>query len=122
MLHAVHIAHESLGEIRQIPLAEVAQGQLAQPLRQAETGGLHLVIDQAVSGVVLLQVGHEGQDDECDYQPKKKRRAGQRRSICQGPNQSIHKQVQDAHAAHDDQIDNDRPEGALFGVFSRPGR
>mgnify|MGYP000308514047 FL=1 len=45
VLHAVHIAHESLGEIRQIPLAEVAQGQLAQPLRQAETGGLHLVID-----------------------------------------------------------------------------
>ena len=54
VLHAVHIAHESLGEIRQIPLAEVAQGQLAQPLCQAEAGGLHLVVDQAVSGVVLL--------------------------------------------------------------------
>ena len=25
VLHAVHIAHEGLGEIRQIPLAEVAQ-------------------------------------------------------------------------------------------------
>ena len=45
VLHAVHIAHEGLGQVRQIPLAEVAQGQLAQPLRQAETGGLHLVID-----------------------------------------------------------------------------
>ena len=115
VLHAVHIAHEGLGEIRQIPLAEVAQGQLAQPLRQAETGGLHLVIDQAVSGVVLLQVGHEGQDDECDYQPKKApgRAAALRPS---GSHQAVHQQVQDAHAAHDDQIDNDRPESALFGV------
>ena len=67
--------------------------------------------------MVLLQVGHEGQDDECDYQPKKERRAGQRRSVRQGSHQAVHQQVQDAHAAHDDQIDNDRPEGALFGVF-----
>ena len=117
VLHAVHIAHEGLGQVRQIPLAEVAQGQLAQPLRQAEAGGLHLVVDQAVSGVVLLQVGHKGQNDERDYQPKKERRAGQRRSVRQGSHQAVHQQVQDAHAAHDDQIDNDRPEGALFGVF-----
>ena len=64
MFHAVHIAHDGLGQIRQIPLAEVAQGQLAQPLRQTEAGGLHLVIDQAVGGVVLLQVGHKGQNDK----------------------------------------------------------
>ena len=117
VLHAIHIAHEGLGEIRQIPLAEVAQGQLAQPLRQIEAGGLDLIVDKAVSGLVLLQVGHEGQDDECDYQPKKERRAGQRRSVRQGSHQAVHQQVQDAHAAHDDQIDNDRPESALFGVF-----
>ena len=117
VLHAVHIAHEGLGQVRQIPLAEVAQGQLAQPLRQAEAGGLHLVVDQAVSGVVLLQVGHKGQNDERDYQPKKERRAGQRRSVRQGSHQAVHQQVQDAHAVHDDQIDNDRPESALFGVF-----
>ena len=117
VLHAVHIAHEGLGQVRQIPLAEVAQGQLAQPLRQIEAGGLDLIVDKAVSGLVLLQVGHEGQDDECDYQPKKERRAGQRRSVRQGSHQAVHQQVQDAHAVHDDQIDNDRPESALFGVF-----
>ena len=33
MLHAVHIAHNGLDQIRQIPLAEVAQRQFAQPLR-----------------------------------------------------------------------------------------
>ena len=54
MFHAVHIAHESLGQIRQIPLAEIAQRQPAQPLRQTEAGGLHLVINQAVGVMVLL--------------------------------------------------------------------
>ena len=54
MFHAVHVAHQRLRQVGQIALAKVSQRQLAQPLRQTEAGGLHLVINQAVGVMVLL--------------------------------------------------------------------
>ena len=38
VLHAVHVPHEGFGQVGQIPLAEIAQRQLAQPLRQTAGG------------------------------------------------------------------------------------
>ena len=70
MFHAVHIAHNGLGQIRQIPLAEVAQRQFAQPLRQTEPGRFHLVIDQSIGGVVLLKMSHKGKNQEYNHQPE----------------------------------------------------
>ena len=53
-----------------------------------------------------------------DYQPDERApgRAAALPSV-RVPIKAVHQQVQDAHAAHDDQIDDDRPESALFGVF-----
>ena len=117
MLHAVHIAHNGLGQIRQIPLAEVAQRQFAQPLRQTEPGGFHLVIDQSIGGVVLLKMSHKGKDQEYNHQPEQEGCVGQRLVVCKGSHQAVHQQIQDAHAAHDDKVDDDRPEGSLFDIF-----
>ena len=44
VLHAVHVPHKGLGQVGQIPLAEIAQRKLAQALRQTEAGGLDLVV------------------------------------------------------------------------------
>ena len=60
VLHAVDVPHEGLGQIGQIPLAEVAQGQLAQPFRKTQAGGFDLAVHQPVGGLVLLQMGKKG--------------------------------------------------------------
>ena len=82
VLHAVDISHEGLGEVGQVPLAEVAQGQLPQALGQAEAGGLDLVVDQAVGCLVLLQMGEEGQENKQNHQAEERRGAGQRPALC----------------------------------------
>ena len=56
MLKTVHIAHDRLREVSQVPLTEVAEGQLSQPLGQTDTDCFDLTIDKAVCGSVLLQM------------------------------------------------------------------
>lgn len=116
VLHAVDVAHQSLGQIGQIALAEVAQRQLAQPLRKAEARRLDFVVHQSVGGLILLQVGREREDDEQHHHPDGEHCAGQGRTVRQGIHKAGHHYIQDAGAAHDDQIDDDRPECALFRV------
>lgn len=117
MLHAVDVAHQGLRQIGQIPLAEKAERQLTQPLRQTQPGGLDFTIHQTVGGLVLLEMREKG--EKC-----KRRKAGQHRQSCgqggaisQSFHQAGHHKVQDADSAHDHQIDEYRPEGALFGVL-----
>ena len=117
MLHPVHVPHDGLGQVRQVPLAKVAQGQFPQPLRQTQAGGLDLAVHQAIGGPVLLQVGHKGQQDEPHRQGNRQHRPRQRRPIRQGLHKGSHQQVQDTHAAHDHQVGDDGPERAAFGVF-----
>ena len=64
VLHAVDVPHESLGEVGQIPLAEVAQRQFAKPLRKTQAGRFDLAVHQPVGGLVLLQMGEKGQQDK----------------------------------------------------------
>ena len=117
VLQAVHVAHDGLGQVRQIPLAEVAQRQLAQALRQGKAGGLHLAVDQPVGGFVLLQVGDEGQRDEQQPQQNKYDGLRQRRAFCKRVHEPRHHQVEYTHAAHDHEVDDHRPEGSPLCVL-----
>ena len=56
VLQPVHVAHDGLSQIRQIPLAEVAQRQPAQALGQADTDVFYLAVHQTVGGLILLQM------------------------------------------------------------------
>ena len=56
MLHPVDVSHQSFGQVGQIPLAEISQGQLPQPFCQTQTGGFHLPVHKAISSFVLLEM------------------------------------------------------------------
>ena len=60
MLQTVHIAHDRLGEVSQVPITEVTKGQLSQPLGQSDADCFDFAVDQAVRGLVLLQMRDEG--------------------------------------------------------------
>ena len=60
VLHAVDVAHERLGEVGEVALAEVTQRQFAQPLRQPQARSLDLPVHKAVGGPVLLQMRDKG--------------------------------------------------------------
>ena len=117
MLHPVHVPHEGLGEVGQIPSAEIAQGEFPQPFRQPQTGGFDFTVYQTVGSPVLLQMGHKGQQDEPDCQRHRQRRPQQGSSVRQGIHEGSHQKIQDTHAAHDHQIGNDSPERAASGIF-----
>ena len=59
MLHPVHVPQQGLGQVCQIPLPEVSEGQLAEPLCHAETSCLYLIVYQTVGSLVLLQMGEK---------------------------------------------------------------
>ena len=62
-------------------------------------------------------MSHKGKDQEYNHQPEQEGCVGQRLVVCKGSHQAVHQQIQDAHAAHDDKVDDDRPEGSLFDIF-----
>ena len=117
VLQPVHVAHDGLGEIGQVTLAEVAQGELAQTLGQGNAHVFHFAVDQAVGRLVLLQVGDKGEQQEDQDHQQDRQRLLERRSVGQRGQQPLHHEVEDAHAAHHDQVHDDGPEGARFGVL-----
>ena len=56
MLHPVDVSHQSFGQVGQIPLAEISQGQFPQPFCQTQTGGFHFPVHKAISSFVLLEM------------------------------------------------------------------
>ena len=75
-------------------------------------------VHQAVGCFVLLNVGQEGQNDERQQHEDIRKRPGQRRAVAQRVHKAGHQQIQNAHAAHDHQVDDYRPEGPLFHVLN----
>ena len=85
--------HKGFRQVRQIPFPEVTQGELPQPLCQAQAGILYLVIHQPVGGLVLLHMGHKGERHEQEDQSHKEKGAGQRPSAGQSPHKFVHQQI-----------------------------
>ena len=111
------VSVDGLGEIGQIALAEVAQRELAQPLGQRNAHVLYFAVDKAIGRFVLLQVSDKGEQQKDKNHQHDRKRAGKRRAVGQRGEQPLHHEVEDAHAAHHDQIDDDRPEGSRFCIF-----
>ena len=59
MLQTVHVAHDCLRKVSQVPLAKVAERQLSEPLGQSDADCFDLAVDQAVCGTVLLQMSDD---------------------------------------------------------------
>ena len=63
-----------------------------------------------------MQVCCDGQRDKGNHQRDEKYRIRQRVSGCKRAHKAGHHQVENAHAAHNCQIDDDRPECPLFDI------
>ena len=68
MLQPVHIAHDGLRKISQIPLSEIAKGQLPETLDQSDADRFDFAVDQTVCGLILLHMRYERQSQECQNQ------------------------------------------------------
>ena len=73
MFHPIHVSHDSLGQVCQVPLAKIPKRQFTKPFRQTETCGFDLIIYQPIGSFVLLQMGHEGQEGKENQQSEDNR-------------------------------------------------
>ena len=117
VLQAVHVAHDGLGQIGEVTLAEPAQRQLPQTLRNADAHVPHLGIDKAVSRPVLLQVRQKRQQEKHKKQRKERDRPRQRRAVCERVHEARHQKIQDTDAEHDHKVGHDRPKRSQLHVL-----
>ena len=61
---------------------------------------------------------HAEQDDVAPQQQAELAQEVLRAERVVQPHQAVHQQIQYAHAAHDDKVYNDCPEGSLFDIFT----
>ena len=118
MLKAVHIAHNGLCQVGQISLTKVSERKLAEAFRKGDAHILDLAVHKAVSCLVLLQVCEERKDQEPEDQKQYGQHAGQWFSFRQSTDKTVHHEIKDAHSAHDDQVDDHRPERPHFRIMN----
>ena len=117
MLQTVHITHDRFRQISQIPLTEIAQRQFPQTFRETDAHVFHFSVNQAIGRLILLQMCKKGQNEKNQDKDQDRDSIWQRSSIRQRVHIAVHHECKDPHAAHYNEICNNRPKSPLFCVF-----